>query len=86
MSYIPLKAAVLPGAKGASTGLLSNIIDDYRPETRIGAFEVQAASRFAGGQVLRKIIFSKFELKCWPVIWKVVEDLELVLPKCTVVV
>lgn len=78
---------MLPGAKGApNAGVISNCIDDYRPETRIGAFEVQAASRFAGGQIMRKIVFSKFENKCWPAIWKVVEDLEAVLPKCTVVV
>ncbi len=35
---------------------------------------------------MRKMVFSKFDSKCWPAIWRVVEDLEQVLPKCTVVV
>lgn len=43
----------------------SLVIDNYRPELRIGAFEVQLCKR-ANKELKQELLHSKLETKMWP--------------------
>lgn len=61
-----------------------SIIEDYKEDSRIGAFEIQLIKKF--GMVVRKQIFSKLKTNSWPTISYILKQMSDLMPKCSVTV